>query len=215
MTNAEILSHIDHTLLKPDAKWGDIAILCEEALQYRTASVCIPSAWVQEAHLLYPALNVCTVVGFPLGYVPKDVKAYEVLMAKARGAKEVDMVINVSALKSGDDFAVLDEMKLVRNAAEGITLKVIIETCLLTEAEKIRCCEMVTEAGADYIKTSTGFGAAGADLEDIALFRKHIGPNVRIKAAGGIRTREQMEAFLEAGCDRIGTSAARILFAQP
>ena len=125
------------------------------------------------------------------------------------------MVINVSALKSGDDFAVLDEIKFLRNAAEGMILKVIIETCLLTEAEKIRCCEMVTEAGADYIKTSTGFGAAGAQLEDIALFRKHIGGNVKIKAAGGIRTREQMEAFLEAGCDRIGTSAAHILFAQP
>ena len=215
MTNAEILSHIDHTLLKPDADWAGIANLCEEAMQNRTASVCIPSGWVQQAHLLYPALNVCTVVGFPLGYVPKDVKAYEVLMAKAHGAKEVDMVINVSALKSGDDFAVLDEIKFLRNAAQGMILKVIIETCLLTEAEKIRCCEMVTEAGADYIKTSTGFGAAGAQLEDIALFRKHIGGNVKIKAAGGIRTREQMEAFLEAGCDRIGTSAAHILFAQP
>ncbi len=212
MTNAEILSHIDHTLLKPDAKWNDIARICEEALRYHTASVCIPSAWVQEAHLTYPDLNICTVIGFPLGYQPKAVKAYETLEARTCGAGEIDMVINVSALKSGQYSEVLDEIQLVRNAAEGKILKVIIETCLLTEEEKIRCCKMVTEAKADYIKTSTGFGSAGAQLEDIALFRRHIGPDVKIKAAGGIRTREQMEAFLNAGCDRIGSSAAHILF---
>ena len=212
MTNAEILSHIDHTLLKPDAKWNEIAQLCEEALKYHTASVCIPSAWVQEAHLTYPDLNICTVIGFPLGYVPKSVKGYEAICANGYGANEIDMVINVSMLKSGNDFEVQDEIQLVRNATEGKILKVIIETCLLTEQEKIRLCKMVTEAGADYIKTSTGFGSAGATLEDIALFKKHIGENVKIKAAGGIRTREQMEAYLAAGCDRIGTSAARILF---
>ena len=212
MTNAEIFSHIDHTLLKPDAKWNEIAQLCEEALKYHTASVCIPSAWVQEAHLTYPDLNICTVIGFPLGYVPKSVKGYEAICANGCGANEIDMVINVSMLKSGNDFEVQDEIQLVRNATEGKILKVIIETCLLTEEEKIRLCKMVTEAGADYIKTSTGFGSAGATLEDIALFKKHIGENVKIKAAGGIRTREQMEAYLAAGCDRIGTSAARILF---
>ena len=212
MTNAEILSHIDHTLLKQDAKWEDIAKLCEEALRFHTASVCIPSAWVEKAHAAYPALTLCTVIGFPLGYVPTAVKVYEAALAKEQGAAEIDMVINVSALKSGDDNAVLDDIRQVRKAAEGRVLKVIIETCLLTEAEKIRCCEMVTAAGADFIKTSTGFSTAGAALEDIALFRKHIGANVKIKAAGGIRTREQMEAFLAAGCDRLGTSAARILF---
>ena len=215
MTNAEILSHIDHTLLKQDAKWEDIAKLCEEALRFHTASVCIPSAWVEKAHAAYPALTLCTVIGFPLGYVPTAVKVYEAALAKEQGAAEIDMVINVSALKSGDDDAVLDDIRQVRRAAEGCILKVIIETCLLTEAEKIRCCEMVTAAGADFIKTSTGFSTAGAALEDIALFRQHIGANVKIKAAGGIRTREQMEAFLAAGCDRLGTSAARILFDAP
>ena len=215
MTNSEILSHIDHTLLKQDAKWENIAKLCEEALLYHTASVCIPSCWVQKAHLTYPDLNICTVIGFPLGYEPKSVKGYEAIYANGYGANEIDMVINVSLLKSGMDDEVLDEMRLVRDACEGKILKVIIETCLLTEEEKIRCCGLVTEAGADYIKTSTGFSTAGAQLEDIALFRQHIGPDVKIKAAGGIRTREQMEAFLAAGCSRIGTSAAHILFDQP
>lgn len=212
MTNAEILSHIDHTVLKQDAKWEDIAQICEEALRYGTASVCIPSYYVRRAKTAYPALNVCTVIGFPLGYQPGNVKAFEAAEAVSDGADEIDMVINVSALKNGEDQVVLDEIKAVRKACENQVLKVIIETCCLTEDEKIRCCGLVTEGGADYIKTSTGFGSAGAQLEDIALFKKHIGENVRIKAAGGIRTREQMEAFLDAGCSRIGCSAARILF---
>ena len=212
MTNAEILTHIDHTVLKQDAKWEDIAQICKEALQYHTASVCIPSYYVKRAKTQYPALNVCTVIGFPLGYQPASVKAFEAAEAVADGADEIDMVINVSALKNGEDQIVLDEIAAVRKACSGQILKVIIETCCLTDDEKIRCCALVTEGGADYIKTSTGFGSAGAKLEDIALFRKHIGANVRIKAAGGIRTREQMEAFLDAGCDRIGCSAARILF---
>ena len=212
MTNAEILTHIDHTVLKQDAKWEDIAQICEEALQYHTASVCIPSYYVKRAKKQFPALNVCTVIGFPLGYQPAAVKAFEAAEAVADGADEVDMVINVSALKNGEDDVVLDEIRAVRKACDGQILKVIIETCCLTEDEKIRCCALVTDGGADYIKTSTGFGSAGAQLEDIALFKKHIGANVRIKAAGGIRTREQMEAFLNAGCDRIGCSAARILF---
>ncbi|MBQ6042321.1 MAG: deoxyribose-phosphate aldolase [Oscillospiraceae bacterium] len=212
MTNAEILSHIDHTVLKQDAKWEDIAQICEEALRYGTASVCIPSYYVRRAKTAYPALNVCTVIGFPLGYQPGNVKAFEAAEAVSDGADEIDMVINVSALKNGENQVVLDEIKAVRKACENQVLKVIIETCYLTEDEKIRCCGLVTEGGADYIKTSTGFGSAGAQLEDIALFKAHIGENVRIKAAGGIRTREQMEAFLDAGCSRIGCSAARILF---
>ena len=212
MTNAEILSHIDHTVLKVDTKWEDVAQVCEEALQYHTASVCIPSCYVQRARKAYPALNICTVVGFPLGYQSAASKVVEAGMAVADGANEVDMVINIAALKNGDDNAVLEEIDAIRTVCHNTVLKVIVETCYLTEAEKIRVCELVTTAGADYIKTSTGFGTAGAKLEDIALFKAHIGSNVKIKAAGGIRTREQMEAFLNSGCDRIGCSAARILF---
>ncbi|MCQ2406947.1 MAG: deoxyribose-phosphate aldolase [Oscillospiraceae bacterium] len=212
MTNAEILSHIDHTVLKATAKWEDIAQICEEALQYHTASVCIPSYWVKQAHETYPALNICTVVGFPLGYSTAAAKAAEAEEAIRLGASEIDMVINISALKNGNDDIVFEEIKTLRKVCRDTVLKVIIETCFLTEEEKIRCCELVTEAGADYIKTSTGFGTAGAELDDISLFRKHIGSGVKIKAAGGIRTREAMEAFLAAGCDRIGCSAAKILF---
>lgn len=212
MTNAEILSHIDHTVLKADAKWEDIAQICEEALQYHTASVCIPAWYVARAKENYPKLNVCTVVGFPLGYTETAAKAKETELALAAGAAEIDMVINIAALKNGDDAAVLEDIRALRKVCGTAILKVIVETCYLTEDEKIRVCRLVTEGGADYIKTSTGFGSAGAQLEDIALFRKYIGANVKIKAAGGIRTREQMTAFLDAGCDRIGCSAARILF---
>ena len=212
MTNAEILSHIDHTILKADAKWEDVAQICEEALQYHTASVCIPPWYVARAKQTYPELNICTVVGFPLGYEEFAAKAQEAALALAAGAREIDMVINIAALKNGDDETVLADIKNLRTACRSAILKVIVETCCLTEDEKIRVCKLVTEGGGDYIKTSTGFGSAGAQLEDIALFKQHIGPNVKIKAAGGIRTREQMVAFLEAGCDRIGCSAARILF---
>lgn len=212
MTNAWILSHIDHTNLKTDAKWDDIVQLCEEALQYHMASVCIPSCWVKRAKTAFPALNVCTVIGFPLGYQPAAVKVFEAQQAIADGATEIDMVINVSALKSGDTDSVLQEICAVREVCRGILLKVIVETCYLTEQEKITCCELVSKAGADYIKTSTGFGTAGANLDDIALFHKHIDKVMNIKAAGGIRTREEMEAYLKAGCARIGSSAARILF---
>lgn len=212
MTNAEILSHIDHTILKADAKWEDVAQICEEALIYHTASVCIPPWYVARAKQTYPDLNVCTVVGFPLGYEESAAKAQEAGLALSAGAREIDMVINIAALKNGDDATVLEDIKNLRTACRTAILKVIVETCYLTENEKIRVCKLVTEGGGDYIKTSTGFGSAGAQLEDIALFKQHIGPNVKIKAAGGIRTREQMVAFLEAGCDRIGCSAARILF---
>ena len=213
MTNAEILSHIDHTNLRPDAVRSDILRLCDEAIKYKTASICIAPYWIAQAREYAPELNLCTVVGFPLGYHDLAAKAQETALALKDGANEIDMVINVSALKSGDDAAVLAEIRALRCICREAVLKVIIETCYLTENEKIRCCEMITEAGADYIKTSTGFGSAGANLEDIALFRAHIGANVKIKAAGGIRTREQMEAFLAAGCDRIGCSSAKILFA--
>jgi len=212
MTNSEILAHIDHTVLKPDTVWAQVAQICEEALQYHTASVCIPSYFVAKARKTYPALNICTVIGFPIGYTPAAAKAAETKIAAENGADEIDMVINVSALKDGEDAVVLEEIKAVRAACPGKILKVIVETCYLNEDEKIRVCRLVTEGGADYIKTSTGFGTAGADLADIALFKAHIGKNVKIKAAGGIRTREQMEAFLDAGCERIGCSAARILF---
>ena len=192
----EIMRHIDHTLLKPFAAWADIQKLCEEAVQYQTASVCV---------------NICTVVGFPLGYSTTAAKVAETEQAILDGAREIDMVINVAEVKNGNFEAVTDEIRALRQAAEGKILKVIIETCYLTEEEKAAMCEAVTEAKADYIKTSTGFGTAGAALEDIALFRKHIGAGVKIKAAGGIRTREAMEAFLAAGCDRIGTSSASVL----
>lgn len=214
MTNAEILSHIDHTLLKPDAKWADIEQLCREALTYHTASVCIPPYYTEQVKKAFPDLNVCTVIGFPLGYQQTDVKVFEAQEAVSAGADEIDMVINVSLLKNYKDSDVYDEIKQIRTAAEGKILKVIIETCLLTVPEKARCCMMINNTGADYIKTSTGFGSAGAQLADIALFKKYLRPHVKIKAAGGIRTREQMEAFLAAGCDRIGTSAAGILFEQ-
>ena len=212
MTNAEILSHIDHTNLKPTATWNDIVTLCKEALQYHTASVCIPSCHVKMAHIEFPELNICTVTGFPLGYQPPAVKMLEALEAIAAGANEVDVVINISALKSGDLETVEEELRVTRNAVDDKIMKVIIETCYLTEEEKKLACRLVSESGADYIKTSTGFGPSGAALADIALMKENIGENVKIKAAGGIRTREQMEAFLAAGCDRIGCSSTSILF---
>lgn len=212
MTNEEILTHIDHTCLRPDATWEDIAKLCDEAVEYETASVCIPPCYVNRAKAAFPDLTICTVIGFPLGYETTSIKYYEAAKAVSDGADEIDMVINIGYLKNNDDAVVLKQIERVRRACEGRILKVIIETCCLTVDEKIRACELVTKGGADYIKTSTGFGSAGANLEDIALFRAHIGENVKIKAAGGIRTREQMEAFLEAGCDRLGCSSTSILF---
>ena len=206
MTNSEILAHIDHTNLRPDEKWENIAKLCEEALTYHTASVCIASYYVRRAKETYPALNVCTVIGFPLGYQPASVKQFEAAEAVADGADEIDMVINVSALKNGDDKTVLDEIRAVRAACVGQILKVIVETCLLTEEEKIRMCEIVTKAGADYIKTSTGFSTGGATFEDVKLFAAHVGPKVKIKAAGGISTLEDAAKFIALGASRLGTS---------
>ena len=208
MTNSEILSHIDHTLLRADATISEIFALCDEATEYGTASVCLPPSYVSAVRGKYPKLNICTVIGFPLGYAATSVKLAELLQANTDGADEFDVVINLGAVKNGDFAAVTAELEVLRTAAAGKVLKVIIETCYLTTDEKVSMCEIVTSVKADYIKTSTGFGSAGAELADIALFCKHIGASVKIKASGGIRTREAMEDFLSAGCDRLGTSSA-------
>jgi deoxyribose-phosphate aldolase len=216
VTNQEILSCIDHTLLKATAGWEDIVKLCNEAIQWHTASVCIPPCYVKPVHEEFgDKLTVCTVIGFPLGYSITAAKVLEAERAVLSGAGEIDMVINIADVKSGHFDWVEEEIRLLRKAGEGHILKVIVETCYLTQEEKIRLCEIVTRAGADYIKTSTGFGGAGATLEDILLFKAHIGPEVKIKAAGGIRTREDMVKFIEAGASRIGTSSAAILAADP
>lgn len=204
----EIMSHIDHTLLSPTAMPNDIDILCEEALKFHTASVCVPPCYVAYIANKYHELNICTVVGFPLGYSTLTSKIAETQDAINNGASEIDMVVNLTDVKNSHFDAVTNEITTLKNICGEKILKVIIETCYLTKEEKIRLCECVTVAGADYIKTSTGFGTVGANIEDIQLFQKHIGKNVKIKAAGGIRTREQLEMFLKEGCDRIGTSSA-------
>lgn len=208
MNKQDILSHIDHTQLKAYASWQDIENLCQEAEEYKVASVCVPPCYVARIHEKFPQLNICTVVGFPLGYSVSSAKIEEVKQALADGASEIDMVINISDVKNQRFDEVLAEIKALRSATEGKILKVIIETCYLNEEEKIRLCQIVTEAQADYIKTSTGFGTAGATIEDIRLFKANIGPKVKIKAAGGIKTIEDLERFIEEGCDRIGTSSA-------
>ncbi len=209
MEAREILRHVDHTLLKATASWAEVQTLCEEAIAYRTASVCVPPCYVERIKRTYGnQLPVCTVIGFPLGYSVTAAKVLEARQAVREGADEVDLVINLTDVKNGRFDQVLEEVCQVRQTVEKQILKVIVETCYLTREEKICLCQLVTQAGADYIKTSTGFGTAGAVLEDIQLFREHIGPNVKIKAAGGIRTRQQLEAFLRAGCQRIGSSGA-------
>lgn len=209
MNTSEILSHVDHTLLKAFATWEDIQKLCEEAMEYHTASVCVPPSYIKRIHDTYgEKINICTVVGFPLGYSTTKAKVAETVQAIEDGASEVDMVINIADVKNGDYDKVTEEIRSLKQAAGDKILKVIIEACYLTEEEKIAMCKAVTEAGADYIKTSTGFGTGGATMEDILLFKKFIGPHVKMKAAGGVKSVEDMEAFLEAGCDRIGTSSA-------
>lgn len=208
MDRKEILSHVDHTQLKAYAAWEDIKKLCEEALELHTVSVCVPPCYVKRIKEAYPDLNICTVVGFPLGYSVTEAKAAETKKALEDGAGEIDMVINITDVKNGDYDAVEREVRTLKEITGEKILKVIIETCYLTEEEKIRLCEIVTRAKADYIKTSTGFGTSGASLEDIRLFWEHIGPDVKMKAAGGIRTKEDMEAYLKEGCERIGSSAA-------
>lgn len=209
MTEKEIMRHVDHTQLKAFATWEDIKKLCDEAVEYQTASVCIPPCYIQRVKEAYgEQINICTVVGFPLGYSVTEAKIAETKKALEDGASEIDMVINISDVKNGDYAAVEKEIAALKEVIGDKILKVIIETCYLTEEEKIAMCKAVTAAGADYIKTSTGFGTAGATISDIRLFKENIGEHVKMKAAGGVKTVEDLEAFLQEGCDRIGTSSA-------
>ena len=208
MENKDILSKVDHTLLKPTATKEQISKLCNEALKYNMASVCIPASYISYAHENFPNLNICTVIGFPLGYSTLESKVFETKNAIEDGANEIDMVINQGLVKDKDYASVTNEIKEIKKACGSHILKVIVETCNLEDDEKIEVCKCVSDAKADYIKTSTGFGTAGAKLEDIILFKKHISKDVKIKAAGGIRTREDLEAFIEAGASRIGCSGA-------
>ncbi|MGL4606667.1 MAG: deoxyribose-phosphate aldolase [Eubacteriaceae bacterium] len=209
MTNQEILSHIDHTLLKQFATWEEIQEICNDAITYKTASVCIPPSYVKKIKKTYGTkLNICTVIGFPLGYSTTPTKVFEAKEALKDGANEIDMVINITDLKNKAYDHLENEIREIKEAIGDKVLKVIVETCFLTEEEKKKVCQLVTNAGADYIKTSTGFGTAGATLEDIALFKGNIGSSVKMKAAGGVKTVEDLRAFLNAGCERIGTSSA-------
>ena len=209
MNAKEMLKKVDHTQLKAFATWEDIKSLCEEAITYQTASVCVPPTYIKRIHDNYgEKINICTVVGFPLGYSVTQAKVAEVEQALKDGCNEIDMVVNISDVKNGLFDKVEEEIRTLKKACGKNILKVIIETCYLTEQEKIALCKAVTNAGADYIKTSTGFGTGGATKEDIELFKKHIGPKVKIKAAGGVSTVEDLEMFINLGCDRIGTSRA-------
>ena len=207
MTKEEILSKVDHTLLKQTSTWDQIKKILDEGKENHTASACIPPCFVNRAkEYVGDRLPICTVIGFPNGNVTTAVKAFETADAVKNGADEIDMVINIGLVKEGDYEAVLEEIREVKKACNGKLLKVIIETCLLTEEEKIKMCEVVTKSGADYIKTSTGFSEGGATFEDVALMRKHSGPELKIKAAGGIATVQDAEEFIKLGADRLGTS---------
>lgn len=207
MDKNEILSKVDHTLLKQTATWGQIEKLCREGVEHSTASVCISPCFVKRAkELVGDKLAVCTVIGFPNGSMTTAAKVFETEDAVKNGADEIDMVINIGLVKEGLYDQVLDEIKQIREACHGRCLKVIIETCLLTEKEKMEMCRVVTESGADYIKTSTGFSTAGATPEDVALLRKYSGPQVKVKAAGGISSFEDAQNFIDLGADRLGTS---------
>ena len=201
-----VVNYVDHTLLSQAATWEEIEQICDDGVVFQTASVCIPPSYVKRAkEYLGEKLPVCTVIGFPNGYNTTAVKVFETKDAVANGADEIDMVINLGFVKEGNYAAVLEEIKAVKEACGGKLLKVIIETCLLTEAEKIELCRVVTEAGAEFIKTSTGFSTAGATFADIELFAKHIGEGVQMKAAGGISSLADAEKFLELGATRLGT----------
>ena len=203
----EILKHCDHTLLKQESTWAQIKEICDDGLKYHCATVCIPASYVrQAAEYVGNDLKICTVIGFPNGYSTTAVKVFETEDAIRNGADEIDMVINIGWVKDQKWDALLEEIKAVKESCQGRILKVIVETCLLTEAEKIKMCELVTASGAEYIKTSTGFSTGGATREDVALFAKHIGPGVKIKAAGGIASLKDAEDFLALGADRLGTS---------
>ena len=207
MTILEILAYCDHTLLSQTATWEEIRAICDDGMAYKTASVCIPASYVKQAKdYVGDRLAICTVIGFPNGYATTAAKCFMASEAVANGADEVDMVINLGWVKDGKFDAVRDEIAAVKEACRGRLLKVIIETCLLTDEEKIAMCHAVTAAKADYIKTSTGFSKAGATFADVALFAAHIGPHVKIKAAGGISSLADAEEFIRLGADRLGTS---------
>ena len=207
MDKKEILSKVDHTLLAQTATWEEIKQILDDAMKYEVASACIPAAYVkQAAEYVQGKLPICTVIGFPNGYATTAAKVFMAKDAVANGAAEVDMVINIGWLKDGRYDEVEEEIRQVHAACGGKLLKVIIETCLLTDEEKIKCCELVTKAGAEYIKTSTGFSKAGATFEDVKLMRQHVGPQVKVKAAGGIASFADAEKFIELGADRLGTS---------
>ena len=207
MEKKDVLKIVDHTLLSQTATWDEIRQILDDAMQFETASACIPASYVKRAaEYVGGKLPICTVIGFPNGYSTTAVKVYETKDAVANGAEEIDMVINIGDLKDKNYQAVEDEIRQVHEACGGKLLKVIIETCLLTEEEKIKMCEIVTKAGAEYIKTSTGFSTAGAVFADVELMREHVGKDVKIKAAGGIASFEDAEEFIRLGADRLGTS---------
>jgi deoxyribose-phosphate aldolase len=203
----DILSTVDHTLLGVDSTWPQVRELCEDAIRFKTASVCIPPSFVRRVReFVGDRMKICTVIGFPSGYATTETKVFETQDAVKNGADEIDMVINIGALKDGDEGFVAGEINAVRKATKTHILKVIIETCLLTEDEKRAMCRIVTNAGADFIKTSTGFSKGGATFEDVKLLKANIGPNVRVKASGGIATLEDAEEFIRLGAARLGTS---------
>lgn len=207
MNISEILSRCDHTLLLQTATWEEIRAICDDGMKYQTASVCIPPCYVKQAkEYVGDRLAICTVIGFPNGDSTTAVKCFETAEALREGADEIDMVIHVGDLKAGNDQKILDEIRAIKKVCGDKILKVIIETCLLTEDEKLRMCRIVTESGADYIKTSTGFSTAGATREDVALMRANVGAHVKVKAAGGIASLQDAEDFINLGADRLGTS---------
>lgn len=207
MDNKEILSKVDHTLLNQAASWEEIRQILDDGMNYHTASACIPASYVKRAvEYVEGKLPICTVIGFPNGYSTTAVKVFEAKDAIANGAEEIDMVINIGDLKDKRYQEIEEEIRTIHAACDGKILKVIIETCLLTDDEKIKMCEIVTNAGAEYIKTSTGFSTAGATFDDVALMRKHVGKEVKVKAAGGISSLDDAKRFIEHGADRLGTS---------
>lgn len=207
MENKELFPYVDHTLLTQQSTWDDIKQICDDAVVYGTASVCIPPCYVRQAkEYLKDRIKVCTVIGFPNGYNSTAVKEFETKDAISNGADEIDMVINIGQLKAKNYDYVLNEIKTLKNACGSKILKVIIETCLLTDDEKIKMCQLVTEAKADFIKTSTGFSTAGATFADVELFAKNVGKDVKIKAAGGISSFDDAKKFIELGAERLGTS---------
>ena len=207
MKTKDILSRCDHTLLAQGATWEQIREICDDGIRYGTASVCIPPSYVKQAkQYVGERLKICTVIGFPNGYNTTAVKCFETRDAVKNGADEIDMVINIGWLKDGRYDELLDEIREIRNSCPGKLLKVIVETCLLTEEEKIRMCGIISSSGADYIKTSTGFSTGGATFEDIGLFAQHVAPGLKIKASGGISGLADAEKFLSLGADRLGTS---------